>query len=479
MKILLINPRRSIESAGIAQRIVRGTQEPLGLAYLAAVLEKNGDKVEILDAEALDMSDQEIAEFVSSRDVDVVGVTMTTMTYSVAVKTIKAIRNIYGAMIYVGGAHLTAMPVETLKAAPEIDVVVIGEGEATIVELINAIENNEDLKSIKGIAYRNGEEITVTDKRPYIEDLDTIPFPARHSLPMEFYRTKTSAYEKMPIYNIVGSRGCPFNCTFCAQPFGRKYRYHSAKRICDEIEHLIDNYGAKGILFRDDTFTLNRKHTSEICHEIINRGLNNKITWACSTRVNVIDKALLELMKKSGCRMIHYGVESGNQRLIDIIQKGIKLEEVIQAFKLTREVGIAIGGYFMLGLPSETREESLNTIKFARSADPDWVSFTNTMPYPVSELYNQLINTDMIKIFNWEVYNSGSGFTDLPLPYITEGRTEDELKELARRAIREFYFRPKIIMRHLMRIRSYDSLKRHVKGAWNLMTLKVFQRSRM
>lgn len=470
MNILLINPHRNLESEGIGKRIVGNTQEPLGLAYLAAVLEENGDKVEILDAEALRMSDQGITKYVSSSVVDVVGVTMTTMTYSVAVKTIKAIKSISDAMIYVGGVHPTAMPVETLKAVPEIDVVVIGEGETTIVELINAIENNEDLKNIKGIAYRDSEGISITDKRPYIEDLDTIPFPARHLLPMKLYRTKPSALDKLPIYSIVGSRGCPFRCTFCAQPFGKKYRYHSAKRICDEIEHLINDYDAKGINFKDDTFTLNRKHVTEICHEIIKRGINKKITWVCATRVNAIDKPLLELMKKAGCTMIHYGVESGNQRLIDSIHKGIKLEEVMQAFKLTREVGIVIGSYYILGLPSETREESLNTIKFAKLANPDWVSFTITIPYPGTELYNQLRNDGMIRTFNWEVYNTGSGFTDQPLPYVTEGRTEDELKDLQRRAIKEFYFRPTIIMRHLMRIRSYDSLKRYAKGAWSLIT---------
>ena len=470
MNILLINPPIHLKKAGLQERIVGNTSEPLGLAYLAAVLEENGDKVEILDAEALGMSDQGIAKYVSSKDVDVVGVTMATMTYSVAVKTIKAIKNISDAMIYVGGPHPTALPVETLKSVPEIDVVVIGEGEATIVELINAIENNEDLKNVQGIAYRSSERIIITDKRSYIMDLDTIPFPARHLLPMEVYRPKASALDKLPIYSIVGSRGCPFKCTFCAQPFGKKYRYHSAKRICDEIEHLIDNYGAKGIIFKDDTFTLNRKHASEICDEIINRGINKKITWVCATRVDVVDKHLLELMKKSGCTMIHYGVESGNQRLVDIIQKGIKLEEVIQAFKLTRKVGIVIGSYYMLGIPSETREESLNTIKFAKLADSDWISVTLTTPYPGTELYNQLINTGKIKTFNWDLYNTASGYTDQPLPYVTEGRTAEELKNLQRRAHKKFYFRPKIIMRHLMRIRSYVSLKRYVKGAWNLIT---------
>ena len=470
MNIVLINPSMSWgDGDTIAKRIVGNVQEPLGIAYLGEVLEENGDKVEILDAEAVGMSYREVAEHVSSRDVDVVGITMTTMTYSNAVKTIKAIKSISDAMIVVGGPHPTALPVETLKSVSEIDVVVIGEGEATIVELINAINRKKDLQNIRGIAYRNGEEITVTDKRPYIEDLDAIPFPARHLLPMELYRTKPSASEKFPSYSIVGSRGCPFRCTFCAIPFGKRYRSHSAKRICDEMEHLIDNYGAKGVVFKDDVFTLNRKHVTKICNEIIDRGINEKISWSCATRVNLIDRPLLELMKKAGCWLIHYGVESGNQRLIDIIHKGIKLEEVKLAFNWTREAGIIIGSYYMLGLPSETREESLNTIEFAKSVGSDWASFTITTPYPGSELYNQLINVGMIKTFNWELYNTSSGFTDQPLPYVTEGRTEEELKALQRRALKEFYFRPKIIMRHLMRIRAYGSLKRYIKGALNLL----------
>jgi anaerobic magnesium-protoporphyrin IX monomethyl ester cyclase len=470
MKIVFVNPSLNCGNKDIiSKRIVGNVQEPLGLAYLGAVLEENGDVVEIIDAEASDMSYREVAEHVSSRDVDVVGITMTTMVYSNAVKTIKAIKSMSNPMIIVGGAHPTALPIETLKEVAEIDAVVIGEGETTIVELINAIKNNEDLKNIKGIAYRNDEEIFVTEKRPFIEDLDTIPFPARHLLPMDLYRTKPSAYEKFPTYSIVGSRGCPFRCTFCAILFGKSYRYHSAKRICDEMEHLINNYGAKGVVFKDDSFTLNRKHATEICHEIINRGINEKISISIATRVNLVDKPLLELLKKAGCWLIHYGVESGNQRLIDLIHKDIKLDEVKQAIKWTRETGIISGAYFILGLPSETREETLKTIEFAKSADPDWVSFTITTPYPGSELYNQLKKASRIKTFNWEIYNTSSAFSDQPLPYITEGRTEDELKKLVRKAFKQFYFRPKIIIRHLIRVRSYNSLKRYIKGGLNLL----------
>ncbi len=463
MKTLLINPRLSHESVG--KRIVGGTQEPLGLAYLAAALEKNNYQVEILDAEALGISAQEIAEYVSSNNFDVVGMTMTTMTFSVAVNTIKAIKNLSDVIIHVGGPHPTILPVETLEYAHEIDVVVIGEGEATIVELMDAIKNNKDFNTVKGIAYRKGKDIIFTDKRSNIEDIDTIPFPALHLLPMKLYRGKPSAGEKLPVYSIFGARGCPFGCTFCSSALGKKYRYHSAKRICDEIEHLISEYGAKTIVFLDETFTLNRKHVTDLCQEMINRNLNKKIIWTCATRVNLVNRDLLELMKKAGCRLISYGVESGNQRLLDIINKGIKLEEVIPTFKLTREVGIVIGSYFMLGLPSETREECLNTIEFAKLADPDWVSFTITIPYPGSKMYNQLKNKNLIKTFDWDIYNTGGGYSDKPLPYVTEGRTEMELKDLQQRALKEFYFRPKIIARHLMRIRSYDSLKRYIKGA--------------
>lgn len=470
MNILFINPPLSLEDRYGKLKAVGPCQEPLGIAYLAAsIIKERGDDVEILDAEALNLSSQEVQKHVSARNYDVIGITMTTPGYFRVIELVKSIHEVSDASIHVGGPHPTVMPIETLHDNHEIDIAVLGEGEKTIVDVLNTIERDGDLSEVKGIAYREGDKIIVTEKRPFIKELDTIPMPARHLLPMHLYRPAPSYYKKLPSYAVISARGCPFRCTFCCSLFGRKLRSHSPERICDEMEYLMDEYGAKEIIFRTDTFTINRNHTVDLCQEIIRRGLHKRIEWTCETRVNVVDKPLLELMRKAGCWEIHYGVETGSQRLLDLIQKDITLEQVKQAFKWTQEAGIAIKAFFMLGLPTETREDSSNTIKFSKQLNPEWAQFTLTTPYPGTKLYDQAKETGYLKSFNWKNYKTWGGFTQNEVPYVTRGRTSGELKKLQRRALKEFYFRPKIILKHLLKIRSFASFKNYIRGALALI----------
>lgn len=466
MNILLINPSNNFENRYGSLKSVAPTQAPLGLAYIAAVIiQKRKDVVKILDAENYQLSIKNISQYVKKHNFDVIGITLTTPGYYEALKIIRKISEVHKCLIIAGGPHMTVMPIETLKDNPSIDIGVLGEGELTIVEILNKFEAKKSFNNVKGIAYRQGKNIIINTPREHIKNLDNIPFPTRHLLPMKRYRPAPTYYKKLPSYAILGARGCPFRCSYCSRAgFSKSYRHHSIDRICSEIEHIITSYKAKEIIFRDDSFTIKRAHIINLCKELIKRNINNKIKWSCETRVNLVDYELLKVMKKAGCWQIHFGVESASQRLLDLVQKDIKINDVKNAFKMCKNLKISIKAFFMIGLPTENRQDSLNTIKFAKELDPDWVQFTITTPYPGTKLYELCKQSGKIKNFNWSTYKSWSGFTDSPLPYVAKGRSEKELKNLQKRALREFYFRPKVMFRILKNMSSLDALKYCLKG---------------
>ncbi|MCK4351980.1 cobalamin-dependent protein [candidate division WOR-3 bacterium] len=467
MKVLLINPPSSVEERyGKSLGRLGPTTPPLGLAYIAAVLEKRGDDVEILDAPALNFTCDDIMAHFSKKSYDIVGISILTPTYAQSVQVIRNIRRANSNVkIIVGGAHPTIMPREVLEENPEIDFVVISEGEFTIVELLNTLEKKESPSQVKGIASQIDGKVRITEPRPFIKDLDVIPIPAFELLPMERYTPTASCYRNLPGYFLITSRGCPFGCTFCFHTFGRTYRFYSVNRIIEEMELLIIKYGAKEIMFSDDTFTINKARVEELCKGLIRQGIYKKIKWSCAARVDCVDKTLLHLMKESGCWQIHYGVESGSQRLLDIIQKGFTIEQVINAFKWTKQERINVRAFFMLGLPSETKEESLKTIEFAKKLDPDWAQFTVTVPYPGTKLHSQAKENGTLKSTKWEEYQTWGGWADTKLVYVPEGRNEEELKALQRLALRSFYLRPRILLRHLKSLNSGALLKKYINGA--------------
>lgn len=302
LKILLINPPYSTtERYGKYLSRLGPTTEPLGLAYIAAVLENEGHDVKIIDAPALKMETAQIAE-VAKKNFDIIGVTMLTPMYKRSIEVIRAIRKINpGTKIVVGGPHPTALPTQTLKENPEIDIVVIGEGEITIKELALALETASPLENIKGVAFCRSDQIVVTEPRPFIKNLDALPLPARHLLPMNAYQITGSRSQEKHSYTIITARGCPYNCVFCSHPFGRSFRYHSPERIIKEIELLINKYGAGEINFEADTISVDKQFLQGLCRKIINSGLNKKIQWTCESRADTIDENLLRLMKQAGC----------------------------------------------------------------------------------------------------------------------------------------------------------------------------------
>lgn len=438
MKVVLINPPApNIESFSLGFKV-----PPLGLAYLASTLERHGHYARIIDAPALELSTHQIRGVIEAEQPEIVGVTATTPTIYNAFDIVKAAKDVCPSSFTVlGGPHPSFLPIETLRECHMLDAVCIGEGEETVVELAEAVRGDRKLASVKGIAFRSKEGALVeTSPRPFIEDLDSLPFPAWHLLPMNKYRVLG---KKSVICHIMSSRGCPFQCIFCSSSllFSKRYRARSPKNVVDEMEYLISEYNPASIEFSDDEFTLNQKRVEEICDEITRRDL--EVPWACSSRVDTVSKGLLNRMKKAGCSLIYYGIESGSQRILDIVNKGIKIEQIDKAIRWTKEAGIKALGSFIIGFPDETREEVKETIEFSRRLELDYAQFSVATPYPGTKLYDIANREELLLTRNWSEYTAARPVM------ATKNLTSGEIQKLLRKAYMKFYLRPRILLRSM------------------------------
>jgi radical SAM superfamily enzyme YgiQ (UPF0313 family) len=366
---------------------------PLGLAYVAAALEKGGFQVEILDNYMLEKPIDYVKLEIKRLRPQIVGIACDSVTYRRCIETAKAVKEtLPSCKVVVGGPHPSLMP-DSMLQHPEIDYVILGEGEHAMEELATNITQCEDdsaIAAISGIAYRHKGKIVKTTPK-FIGDLDQIPYPARHLLSMHLYDRKIEYLSVRPVDTMSVIRGCPYNCTYCevSKLLGQTCRAFSPRRVVEEINHLVKKYGSKGIYFVGDNFTIQKKRTIEICELIKKSKLD--IEWACDTRVDLISRELLEKMKDAGCRTIWFGVESGSPHILEKINKDIPLQQIEHSFKLCKEEGIQTACSFMLGIPGETAEDMEATFKFARKLDPDWCRFNIFVAVPGSSLYEEVM----------------------------------------------------------------------------------------
>ena len=415
---------------------------PLGLAYVAASLEKAGFQVEILDNYLLKKPISEIKELVQRLNPEIVGITCGSATYRRCVETAKAVKEtLPSCKVVVGGWHPSYMP-DSMLQHPEIDYVVMGEGEHAMVELATHITKGGDdraIAAIAGVAYRHGGKMVKNAPR-FISDLDEVPFPARHLLPMPLYNRTIEYLRAKPVDHMTVIRGCPYNCAYCEtrKLWGQTCRAFSPSRVVEEIVHLVNKYGSKGIYFINDNFTIRKKETAEICALMRKNKLG--VEWVCDTRADLISRDLLRKMKEAGCKTIWFGVESGSPRILRKINKGITPEQTIQAFKLCREEGLQIACSFILGIPGETADDMKATFKFARKLDPDWCRFNIFVAVPGSALYDEVMQKGL--------YDRVEGF----LAYAkTEDFNYESLLEIQRRFQTDCDLSPKRILRKIRR----------------------------
>jgi len=456
-KILLINPPWIIgEDRNLWQQIA-SCWPSLGLAYIAAVLEKAGHRVYYLDYSAHHYTVEDTRRVLRHyENIDFVGLTATTPLINNALAIAQVAKEILpGAKTVFGGVHPSVLPEEVLSH-PQVDFVVVDEGEETMAELVA----NETYKEVLGLCYKESGKIIKNQLRPLIKDLDAIPPPAYHLLPMDKYYPAVGSYKRLPAMILFATRGCPGRCTFCYRTFRGVVRKRSARNIINEIKILQRDYGIKEVAFYDDTFTLFKDVVREFCDIIIREKID--VTWSCFTRVDQVDEGLLRAMKKAGCHLILFGVESADEQILKNIKKNIFLKQVEEVVKLARGLGIETRASFMFGNQGETEETIKKTIDFAIKLDPDEVQFNIATAYPGTELFNWAKERGYIKTFNWNDYNVSNIVLELP------GLNRAKMQYYYELAHRRFYFRPKIILRRLSHIRTLDQLRQEIRGGVSL-----------
>ncbi len=460
MKILLISPpypkdkvfRKSMKHLG-------AVLPPLGVAYIAAMLEKDGHEIKIIDGPAwatiLDYGFDDLEKDIKAFSPDVIGVSASTSQIEHAKKVISIAKSVNkDCLVILGGTLISADP-NALLQFELVKYGVYGEADLTFSEILKAYENKQPLEGMEGVIWRENGSVKFLKPKTII-NLDQIPMPARHLLKMEIYRPSPANYRRLPATTIMTSRGCPYQCIFCSRPTeGTAFRAHSAERVVEEVEQLVTKYGIKDIQIFDDTFSLISSRVEKICKLIIEKKLD--IWWNCMTRVDKINPELLRLMKQAGCYEIGFGIESGSDRILQFIKKATTTDLVKKGVQMTKEAGIDVRGFFMIGFPTETKEEIMQTINFAKELDVDVAQFMVSTPFPGTEMWEIAKQNGTIS----EDWNSFTFYAPDKMPFSSNLLSDDELLKLYKKAYKSFYLRPKYMLKQLLKLRSFTDIQRN------------------
>lgn len=423
-----------------------GSKSPsMGLCSLAAYSRKYCFETAILDAYNLELSVEDTLERILRFSPTHIGITATTSYIFSAAKLAKLIKRYSPQIItIIGGAHISSVPIETMQRFSDFDIGVIGEGEKTIIELLSLSEPSRDLDKVNGIIYREGDdELKKTSAQSYLEDLDKLPYPAFDLLSgfPNYYRLSPPNYKKSPVAPLVTSRGCPYRCTFCNRSvFGNRVRSFSTEYVVGLIKELKDKYRIREIAFYDDTFTMDKMRLKMICESFLNNNL--RLSWSCLSRVDSVDQASLKLMKRAGCWLISYGIESASQEILDLYQKKINLFQIEEAIRATKAQGIQARAFFMIGNPLENENTILQMKSLLRKLPLDDINISFFTPLPGSESYKVA--------HKYGKFNDDWDSMDVySLNFVPYALSRDLLLKYMAQLYRSFYLRPKILLRYL------------------------------
>jgi anaerobic magnesium-protoporphyrin IX monomethyl ester cyclase len=443
LDLVLINPPLTMEER-YGKFAALGSSTPnLGLCYLASSARSKGFSVKIIDSPVQDLDVNQTVSLVKELNPKFIGITAATVSIIRASRLAAAIKEIgIKTPLIIGGAHVSALPSETMKEFPAFDIGVMNEGELTILDLLNTVGNPRELEKIAGLIFREGEDIFLTPPKKPIENIDLLPYPAFDLLPdmVKYYRPASHSYLRLPSAALVTSRGCNGTCTFCARPFiGERYRGHSAEYTLEMIDILVKQYGVRDILFYDDNFLLDKKRVTAICEGLLKKSYN--ISWSCLARNETISPDFCKLIKRAGCWQIAFGIESGDQTILNNLKKRTTVEKNLKAIELTNKAGIHSRGYFMIGCPGETVESMNKTMEFTVSSGLKDFHSTFCTPMPGSELFETAesygtFDRDWNKLGFWEP------------AFIPKGLTSEQIISTHKNMFRAFYLRPKIILRY-------------------------------
>lgn len=475
MRVLIVNPPtyhgiKFVREGRCEQRgsSFQYVMVPISLPYIAAVLREGGHEVQIVDCIADDLSTEELLETLGKFTPNLAIFDVSTPTISHDKEVIELIkqRNPKCHLSAIG-THVTALPGQVLRSS-KLDSVIRGEPELTSLALANTLEKGEDLGQVEGISHKQGGEVSNNPDRPFIEDLNSLPFPARDLIHNEKYT--------MPVSNrsytlLVSSRGCTGRCIFCTAHlyYGRKLRLRSADNICDELEEIVEKFGIKDVTMWSDTFTLNQDFVVSVCEEIMRRGL--KVNWMTNSRVDKVDLELLKLMKSAGCSMVSYGVESAVPEILRNCKKGTTPEQIQNAFKWSREAGLETIAHVILGLPGETRETIRETTSFMKKIKPDYAQFYGAIPFPGTEFYDMTIDNKWLTTNDWRCFEINQAIVSYP------ELSAEELDKARSQAFRSFYFRPSYILKRLVKLRSWREWVNLPGQAWSFLKEWVWSKN--
>ncbi len=417
---------------------------PIGLAYLASVLEEGECDLTVIDCPALDMTQEDLKQKLESIQPDLIGITSMTPTIQSALQSAQIAKEACPeAMTVLGGPHVTFMDESVLKEEA-VDVIVRGEGEQTLLELAKNVSDPKTLKDVEGITFRKDGQIVRTPNRKVMENLDDLPRPAYKFFPLEKYRLFGRK-----ILPIITARGCPSQCSFCtsALMFGKGFRARSPKNIADELEWLRDEHGAEAFTFYDDTFTLDRRRAIGICDEIVSRKIG--LPWDCQTRVSTVSRDILLKMRDANCQQVFFGVESGCQTILDAVKKGTTVAQNEKAIKLAKDVGLFVAVSVMIGYPGETHAMLKETIDLVKKAEPDDVYICVATPYPGTELRR------LVEKNGWKMSDDWGRYDTTTPVFANPNLSEDDVIKLRTSFYNSFYS-PKYVLRHLFKNNFYS-----------------------
>jgi anaerobic magnesium-protoporphyrin IX monomethyl ester cyclase len=448
---------------------IAGTQfDPVSQLILATMLKDDGHEASLLDAAGLQMTQEETRDRMANDDIAVVLTNTVTVNEDAEfLNEVKKINPKLKTVVY--GNQSTFFAKDTVFKEG-IDFGVHREAEFVIRDLVRTIDTGKDLRDVKGITYRVNGSAQTTDPQPFIRNLDELPIPDRTMLPAGITYFNPIV-KRMPFTTMTTSRGCPAKCNYCSAPpfYGRIYRTQSAERVVNEMEK-IQSLGYKEVFFRDEVFNFKRSRVIDICKGLIKRRVD--LSWIVSSRVDTVDKEMLEYMKEAGCHMLRFGIESGDQKILDNIEKGATLEQARQAFKWINEVGLESHCHCMMGMPGETSETLEKTIRFVLELKPSTMTCGVCTPYPGTKLFDNVLKKhpeagdgsqkDLKALHLNTFYNDV--FTNVPAA---------ELSKSVRRFYRKFYLRPSYIFRTAKRIASPGEFRRVVLAAANVFGFSV------
>ena len=459
-KVALVNP-----FPYYAKEYVASILPPVGLAYLAAVLRERDIECIIIDAQILRMRNDDVIKRLSNFDPDMIGLTSNIVSARACIELSKTIKEQLNKPVVIGGPYASIMVGKTLTSSGAF-CIIRGEGEDTVVDLIN---NLDSLSKVRGISYVSKGKVKHNPDRELIKNLDSLPFPAYDLLPnLKLYRSRS---RRSPSAPILTSRGCPYGCIYCSKTvFGRIFRFRSAENVIKEIEMLVNDFGVKQIDILDDNFTLIRENAERVFDMIIEKKIKIAINLQSGIRVETLTQDFVKKMKRAGVFKTGIGIESGEDRILKIIKKSSDLKKINQAIRWFRSEGIIVYGFFMIGLPYETKADVKKTIKFAKMVNPHIANFTITTAFPDTELY-EMLQKNGITVTPLTEYGSERGFFSAKTYYSLNSLSREEIIEYDRKAFKSFYFRPTKVLDMLLSIKSLNELKWTIRAVFEIFKL--------